>query len=98
MGKFFLNWRLDPSKIPVDPKERGAGYGFLMAMIKQDKEKGVLLDWGAFTSEGKGYCIVEGSNVDVMKMTEQYVPYVRFETHPVSTIKEVDQLLAHLAG
>lgn len=98
MGKFFLKWSIDASRVPIDPKERGAGWGLLMAMIKQDKEKGILRDWGAFTSEGKGYCIVEGSNVDVMKMTEQYVPYVIFETHPVSTIQEVDEMLAHLTG
>ena len=98
MGKFLLNWRLDTSRVPIDPKERGAGWSLLMAMIKQDKEKGILLDWGAFTSEGRGYCIVDGSNVDVMKMTEQYDPYVLFETHPVSTIQEVDEMLAHLTG
>lgn len=98
MAKFLLHWRLNTTKIPADPKERGAGWTMLMNMIKQDREKGVLRDWGAFTSEGKGYCIVEGTNVDVMKMTEQYVPYVFFETHPVADIFEVDELLAHLQG
>jgi hypothetical protein len=33
-----------------------------------------------------------------MKMTEQYVPYVLFETHPVATMDEIDQLLKHMAG
>ncbi len=98
MGKFLLKWSLDASKVPIDPKERGAGWTLLMNMIKEDREKGILHDWGAFPSEGKGYCIVEGSNVDVMIMTEKYVPYVRFETHPVATIYEVDELLAHLTG
>ena len=98
MGKYFLKWSLDTARIPIDPKERGAGWSLLMNMIKEDKEKGILHDWGAFPSEGKGYCIVEGSNVDVMIMTEKYVPYVRFETHPVATIYEVDELLAHLTG
>jgi hypothetical protein len=50
------------------------------------------------TSEGEGYCIVEGTNVDVMKMTEQYVPYVLFETKPVSSAEEVNELIAHLSG
>ena len=93
-----MKWRLDPSKVPVDPKERGAGLTLLMNMIKEDREKGILHDWGAFPSEGKGYCIVEGTNVDVMKMTEKYVPYVSFQTYPVATIFEVDELLAHMTG
>ncbi len=69
-----------------------------MAMIKQDMESGVLKDWGAFTSEGEGYCIVEGTNVEIMKMTEQYVPYVLFETKIVSSAEEVNELVAHLSG
>ncbi len=98
MRKYLLKWSLDTARVPVDPKERGGSWTLLMGLIKQDREKGILRDWGAFPSEGKGYCIVEGSNVDVMKMTEQYVPFVRFETYPVATIAEVDELLAHLTG
>jgi hypothetical protein len=41
---------------------------------------------------------VEGSNLEVMKMTEQYVPYVLFETHPAATTKEIDELLKHMTG
>ena len=96
MGKYLLFWELSKSRIPVDPKERGGGWQLLMATVKQDMEKGVLKDWGAFTSEGRGYCIVEGSNLEVMQMTEQYVPFVTFKTHPVSSALEVDQLIEHL--
>ena len=98
MGKFFLKWRLDASRIPIDPKERGASYTLLMNMIKDDRENGILHDWGAFPSEGKGYSIVEGSNLDVMKMTEKYVPYVSFEVYPVATILEVDEFLKSITG
>ncbi len=98
MARYHLYWRLDESRVPADAKERGGSWGLFMAMIKQDMEKGVLKDWGAFTSEGEGYCIVEGTNVEIMKMTEQYVPYVLFETKPVSSVEEVNELIAHLSG
>lgn len=98
MGKYLLKWRIDTSRVPSDPKERGVAWTHLMKMIKQDREKGILQDWGAIPSEGRGYGIVEGSNVDVMLMTEKYVPFVQFETCPVATISEVDELLAHLTG
>jgi hypothetical protein len=98
MGKFFLKWSLDASRVPIDPKERGAGWTLLMNMIKDDRENGILHDWGAFPSEGKGYCIVEGSNLDVMKMTDKYVPYVSFEVYPVATILEVDEFRKHMTG
>ncbi len=98
MGKFFLKWRLDASRIPIDPQERGAGWTLLMNMIKDDRENGILHDWGAFPAEGNGYCIVEGSNLDVMKMTDKYVPYVSFEVYPVATILEVDEFLKSMPG
>ena len=98
MAKCHLYWKLNTANIPTDPKKRGGGWGLLMAMIKQDMQKGVVKDWGAFTSEGQGYCIVEGSNLEIMRMTEQYVPYVFFEIKPVSSPEEVNELIKHLSG
>ena len=98
MAKYHLYWRLDQARVPVDAKERGDGWGLLMAMVKQDMESGVLKDFGAFTSEGQGYLIVEGTNVEIMKMTEQYAPYVLFEIKPVSSAEEVNELIQHLSG
>ena len=93
MAKFLMLWRLNPSLVPADPKDRGGGWELLMGLIKADMGKGVIKDWGAFTSEGAGYSIMEGSNVEVMKATEQYVPYVFFDPHPVSTVDDVNQLI-----
>ena len=98
MARYHFYWTLDESRVPEDAKERGGAWSLFMAMIKQDMERGVLKDWGAFTSEGGGYCIVEGTNVEVMKMTEQYVPYVQFDVKPVSSADEVNELVAHLSG
>ena len=36
MGKYLVLWEVDQTKIPIDPKERGAGWSFLMAMVRQD--------------------------------------------------------------
>jgi len=48
MGKYLLLWEVDRARIPIDPKERGAGWSLLMAMVRQDIEKGISKDWGAF--------------------------------------------------
>ena len=45
---------------------------------------------------GKWY--LEGTNVEIMKMTEQYVPYILFEAKPVSTTEEVNEVIQHLSG
>ena len=96
MAKYHLYWKLNEATIPADAKERGGGWGLLMAMIQQDMENGVIKEWGAFTSEGRGFSVVEGTNVEVMKMTEQYVPFVTFEVKPVSSVQEVNELIQHL--
>ena len=61
-------------------------------------KKGVTKDWGLFPSEGAGYCILEGSNVEIMQCTEQYVPCVDFENHAIATDDEALKLVKSLSG
>jgi hypothetical protein len=98
MGKYLLLWSLNLNLVPADPKERASGWGMLMEMVKQDLSKGIAKDWGTFPGENKGYCIFEGSTLDVMKMAQQYAPYVRFEVHPVASVNEIGELLKHMSG
>ena len=98
MAKYLMLWSLDKAHMPTDPKERGAGWALLMEMVKNDFEEGITKDWGLFPSEGTGYCILEGSNVEIMQVTEQYNPYVDFETHPVATVDEASALIKSLTG
>ncbi|MBW2492629.1 MAG: hypothetical protein JRE65_15920 [Deltaproteobacteria bacterium] len=98
MGKYLMIWELNYAHIPVDPKERGAGYEMLLAMVKQDMEKGLSKDWGNFVGESSGYCIVEGSEVEINKMVQQYSPYVSFKTHPVVSVEQVDEVIKSMIG
>lgn len=98
MAKYLMLWSLDKALIPADPKERGGGWALLMELVKQDMEKGITKDWGLFPSEGAGYCILEGTIVEIMQCTEQYVPYVDFETHPIATADEALELIKNLSG
>lgn len=93
MAKFILHWQLDPARVPVDPKERAAGWGILMQAVHADIKKGVTTEWGAFAGEGRGYCVVEGSAADVHTFTQQYAPFVHFETKALVSTDEVDALL-----
>jgi hypothetical protein len=63
MGKYLLLWSLNQNLMPIDPKERASGWGMLMEMVKQDLSKGIQKDWGSFTGENRGYCIVEGVRI-----------------------------------
>ena len=98
MGKYLVLWEIDRTKIPIDPKERGDGWGFLMAMIRQDIEKGITKDWGAFIGESSGYAINEGTEVEVMNSLQQYVPFVIFKVHPIATETQVSEVIKALRG
>jgi hypothetical protein len=98
MGKYLMIWTLNQALTPVDSKERGGGYQLLMTAVKQDIAKGLTKDWGNFVGEGSGYCVVEGSEVEINKMVQQYAPYVMFKTHPVASVEQVDEMLKSLSG
>jgi proteasome assembly chaperone (PAC2) family protein len=93
MGKYLILWDIDTNKIPVDAKERGAGWTLLMEMVKQDMKRGFTKDWGAFVGETSGYAVDEGSEVEVMKALQQYVPFVHFEVHPVASVSQVEEMI-----
>jgi len=98
MGKYLILWEVDQTKIPIDPKERADGWGFLMAMIRQDIEKGLTKEWGSFVGEANGYAINEGTEVEVMNGLQQYVPFCIFKVHPIATETQVNEMLKALSG
>jgi hypothetical protein len=89
MAKFLLLWETDIARMPVDPKERLAGWTRLLSMVKDDLESGRVKEWGVFPGEHAGYTIVEGTDQEVFLGTEKYIPYVRFETHSVLSVDQV---------
>lgn len=98
MGKYLVLWEVDQAKIPVDPKQRGQGWSLLMGMVRQDIEKGLTKDWGAFVGENNGYAVYEGSELEVMRALGQYVPFCIFKTHPIATESQVNEMIGALTG
>lgn len=96
MGKYLMLWEIDTTKIPLGPKERGAGWNALMEMVKQDIKKGINKDWGAFVGEINGYAVMEGTEVEIMNALQQYVPFVHFKTHPIASVSQVDEMIKAL--
>jgi hypothetical protein len=98
MGKYLVLWEVDQTKIPLDPKERGEGWSFLMAMIRQDIEKGITKDWGSFLGESSGYAVNEGTELEVMKSLQQFVPFCTFKVHPIASESQVNEMIKGLMG
>ena len=96
MAKYLLLWEIDTTKIPVSPKERGAGWKALMEMVKQDMKKGFTKDWGAFVGEVSGYAVDEGSELEVMNALQQCTPFVHFKVHPIASVSQVEEMIKAL--
>ena len=98
MGKYLILWEVVQTQIPMDPKERGEGWGMLMAMVRQDFEKGLVKDWGAYVGESNGYHIAEGTELEVMTALQQYVPFCTFKVYPIATESQVNEMIKGLTG
>jgi len=96
MARYLLLWELDTSRVPVSPQERAAGWTALIDMTKQDLVQGALKDWGSFVGELRGYAVADGSEVEIGTFIQRYVPYVRFTTHPVGTVTQVEEIIKSL--
>ena len=97
MGKYLVLWEVERTKIPIDRKERGTGWTALMSMVRQDIEKGITKDWGAFLGESNGYAVFEGPEVTVMNALQRYVPFVIFKTHPIASENQVNEIIKALS-
>ena len=93
MGKYLLLWELDRTKIPLDPKEREVEFNMLMKVIKQDKKKGILKDWGVFVGASHGYSIVQGTEIEVIKAIQRYTPLVYFAGHPIASVTQAGEMI-----
>jgi len=93
VARYMIGWEIDRARIPTSAKERGTAWLVLVEMIKADIKKGLMKDWGEFPGEGKGYVIAEGTEIEIMNTTMQYVPYAKFEIHPVATLSQVEQAI-----
>jgi hypothetical protein len=97
MPKYFMTWEVDPTKVPVDIKERSAMWVGMLEMVKQQMNEGTTTEWGSFVGETRGYSVGDQSEKDLIKTLQQYYPYVTFEVHRVLTVDEMIEAVKSLA-
>jgi len=96
MAKYLILWELDASRMPEDPKERGAAWMMMVDSIKADMKAGVHTDWGAYVGGGKGYAVSTGNELEIAKLMQRFVPFVKFEVHQVISVEHVAELAKSL--
>ncbi len=97
MTKYLVTWEINADRVPLDPKERGAMWGGMLAAIKQQMSEGVIADWGAFTGENRGYAVANSSALELTKQLQPNYPYVIFEVHEVMSVDEAGEFAKSLS-
>ena len=59
-------------------------------------ERGISKVWGAFVGEVNGFAVWEGTEVEIAALTNQYVPFVRFDVKAYASVDEVAQIVENL--
>lgn len=98
MGRYLVLWEVDQSRVPIDAKERGGAWSLLMAMVRQDREAGMIKDWGTFVGEINGFMVSEGTEVEVGSALVRYSPYVSFKVHPLLSESQTNEVIKSLPG
>ena len=98
MARYLVRWAISAAGTPTDAKERGNAWLALLQMVRKDIENGLVKDWGTIPAEGKGYFVFEGTNLQLMNMTQRYTPAVLFKVSPTVTIEEASEMLSTMTG
>jgi len=97
MAKYLVTWELDVTKVPIGPKERAAAWNPMLDMIEQDMKRGLVKEWGSFTGEMKGCAVAEGTKIEIGNMLQQFVPFVQFTLHELTSLSEMREITKNLA-
>jgi hypothetical protein len=88
MTKFHIEWQKNPSLTPTDPAKMIQLNLSLLEMVKAELKAGRLTDWGHYCNGSSGYCIVEGTETDMVPTLLKYSPYILFDVKPVISVDQ----------
>jgi hypothetical protein len=97
MPRYLMEWELDTTKVPVDPKERANAFLPMIQMIKQDIQNGDIKEWGVYLGEMRGFAVTEGSEEKLAMNAQKYAPIVQFTTHPAITIDQLEKTFKEMS-
>jgi hypothetical protein len=83
MTKFHIEWKKNPSLMPEDPIKMVKLNLSLLEMVKAALKSGEIADWGTYCNGFSGYCLIEGTEADILPSLLKYMPYILFDVKPV---------------
>ncbi len=94
MARYFVHWEVDRSAMPANPKDR---IGVVMNLMKIPREETKIKEWGNFGFNGKGYCVLEGTEQDIATFILKNSPIFKFsEPIPALTVDQSNEVVEKL--
>jgi hypothetical protein len=88
MARYILFWEVDTTRTPADPKEKQQQWLGLHAEMEKLLKSGEVTEFANYVGEAAGYCIVDGTEMDVEKIFNIYAPFVKFECKQVISAEQ----------
>ena len=92
MARYMLFWEYDATRCPLDPKEKVGQWLALTEVVKNQLKNGQIKEWAHYAGETSGFVIVEGTEMDALKVSDSFVPYVKFTSKVLLTIEQCEQV------
>jgi hypothetical protein len=88
MTKFHIGWKKNLCVKSDDPVEMAKLNLSLLEMVKADLKSGSIADWGSYCNGFSGYCLIEGTEADILPGLLKYMPHVLFNVRPVTNVDQ----------
>jgi hypothetical protein len=99
MSKYFVKWRMDPTKTPVNREEMVKGWLAMAEMVKADIAAGKIGDFGIAAGGSWGYAVrEEASEAELFAALLKWEPSIEFEVTPVLTVEQAVESIKKVAA
>jgi len=92
MARYIMFWEYNLGLCPVDPKEKVKQWLTLTEVTKKLLKSGEVKEFAHYAGESAGYCIVEGNEMEVQKLTDSFLPHIKWTTKTLLTLEQCEKV------
>ena len=92
MARYIMFWEYNTAHCPVDTQEKVKQWLTMTDTIKKMLKSGEIKEYGQYAGETAGYCIVEGNELDVLKLVSHFTPFTKFTEKALLSVEQCEQV------
>ncbi len=92
MARYAVFWEYNIDHCPLSSQQKTDQWLTLADSVKKLLKSGEVKEWTHYAGEAAGYMIIEGSETDVLRLTDTYLPYIKCTVKTMLTIEQCEQV------